>query len=139
MILAIKCLQLIGTAEILSRKIRENMDLAINCLAIIEVKQSRRHTPLPEPRVGLGPVSNAESTGDVEIKRNIRIRKLWSRRFAAHPEFQDHSREGGREDQDSSQPLVARSRRVGRSLSPQARKRCESSDQNVEAVNRTNY
>jgi len=41
MILAIKCLQLIGTAEILSRKIRENMDLAINCLAIIEVKQSK--------------------------------------------------------------------------------------------------
>ena len=40
MILAINCLQLIGTAEILSGKIRENMDLAINCLAIIEIKQS---------------------------------------------------------------------------------------------------
>ena len=40
MILAINCLQLIGTAEILSGRIRENMDLAINCLAIIEIKQS---------------------------------------------------------------------------------------------------
>ena len=42
MILAINCLQLIGTAEILSGKIRENMDLAINCMAIIEVKQCSR-------------------------------------------------------------------------------------------------
>ena len=48
MILAINCLQLIGTAEILSGKIRENMDLAINCLAIIEVKQSRKRRSLSQ-------------------------------------------------------------------------------------------